>query len=468
MDNLREQFARLDMVLDGYYAQMERDLLGLLSYPSVRGEAEPDAPFGRAIDDALQYTLNVAASLGCYTENLDGYCGVADIIGESADQVGILAHLDVVPANAGDWTHDPFSPAIEDGRIYARGAVDDKGPLIAALYAGVALWECGFPLRRSIRYIFGCDEENGFGCMEYFLAHRQQPQLGFTPDAMFPAIIGEKGIAHWRFEDSWEDNSGGIRLLSASAGLANNIVPAKAEALFVDSGDTRAALQQLTAYDSHLTLGERNGGLLLTAEGVAAHASTPEQGENAIVMLLKALSRLELSPAGAHSYIRRLAQLFDDDKYGASLGVAAQDELSALTTVPSMLSISGSGGSLTCDTRFPVSHSSDTYRRKLEDIAARHALRLEGFSGKEPMYVGNESEVADKLLRVYRKMTGDFSAPLVIGGGTYARAFKNFVAFGPEMAGDQPVAHQADEYIEIERLKFITKLYARAIFELAK
>ena len=85
-------FSRVDMVLDGYYPQMERDLVGLLAIPSTLGAAEPYAPYGRAVADAIHYALGVAQSLGMEVEDLDGYCGRADVPGASEEQIGILAH----------------------------------------------------------------------------------------------------------------------------------------------------------------------------------------------------------------------------------------------------------------------------------------------------------------------------------------------------------------------------------------
>ena len=92
-------------------------------------------PFGEECNKALEYVLNLAKDMGFKTKNIDGYCGYVEI-GEGKELIGIIGHLDVVPANIEDgWNSDPFDPIIKDNKIYARGTIDDKGPVMAALYA---------------------------------------------------------------------------------------------------------------------------------------------------------------------------------------------------------------------------------------------------------------------------------------------------------------------------------------------
>jgi succinyl-diaminopimelate desuccinylase len=98
-----------------------------------------------------------------------------------------LGHLDVVPVGEG-WTHGPFNPVIEDGKLYGRGVNDDKGPAMAAFYAMRNLKEMGIPLKKMIRLILGTDEESGMRCIQYYLSKHQPPFIGFAPDATFPLI----------------------------------------------------------------------------------------------------------------------------------------------------------------------------------------------------------------------------------------------------------------------------------------
>ena len=215
MSEAEVDFSQVDHKLEQLYPQMEKHLLQLLSYPSVEApSAGTGAPFGQAVADALSYCLELAESLGLPTTNADGYLGTADMRGSSPELVGVLSHLDVVPANANDWQTPPFSPQVRDGRIYGRGALDDKGPLIASLYAGIALRDTiNHPLTKTVRFMFGCNEESGFGCLKYYLQHHQPPSIGFSPDAEFPLIIGEKGICHFVLSSSWQSVQGCLRHL---------------------------------------------------------------------------------------------------------------------------------------------------------------------------------------------------------------------------------------------------------------
>ena len=458
-------FSQVDHKLEQLYPQMEKHLLQLLSYPSVEApSAGTGAPFGQAVADALSYCLELAESLGLPTTNADGYLGTADMRGSSPELVGVLSHLDVVPANANDWQTPPFSPQVRDGRIYGRGALDDKGPLIASLYAGIALRDTiNHPLTKTVRFMFGCNEESGFGCLKYYLQHHQPPSIGFSPDAEFPLIIGEKGICHFVLSSSWQSVQGApLQICQITAGSAINIVPDRAEAVLeLNGAELPDAAPQIS-----LT---REGNLLhIKATGKAAHASTPEEGDNALARLLAFLAQLPLEPSGASCYIRTLARLFADSCFGASLGVASEDEVSCLTVIPSVLELDAKGGTLRCDMRFPVTHTGDSYQQQLSSLAAQYQMQLQILELQEPMYAGTDNPVAKKLLQAYRDYTGDLSEPLVIGGGTYAKALPGFLAFGPEFAHTPKLCHQANEYITQKDLLDAAKIYSRAIYALAR
>lgn len=457
-------FTQVDQFLDNYYPQMELDLIHLLTYPSVEGPNEgPGAPFGHNVAAALKHCLQIAASLNMKTENIDGYMGIASLKGTSEEAIGILSHLDVVPANPADWSSPPFEPKVIDGRIYGRGTLDDKGPLIASLYAGAALAKCSArPLAKTVRFMFGCNEENGMKCLKYYLSKFTPPKIGFSPDAQFPLIIGEKGIIHFSLKSQWQDEaSAPYTLVSLTSGNAANIVPDTAQAVIHLNGG------EVPQGNSRIKIDHQNEQIIIHSYGKAAHASTPELGENALASMLQFLRSLDLAPLGANKYINTLASLFEDSCYGASIGLDGEDSLSRLTLIPSILNVCDNKGTLTCDMRFPVTHNLSSYRTALENISTSHGLKLGAFDGYEPMYAGKDNETAQKLLEVYRDFTGDMSEPLVIGGGTYAKALPGFLAFGPQFPHTPSLCHQANEYISCEDMLVTAKLYARAIYALA-
>lgn len=459
---LQPDFTHIDQLIDELYPQMLQDLSELISYPSVEAEAAgKNAPFGQPVAAALQCALAIAERFGFSTRNVDGYMGTATLEGTSSEAIGVLTHVDVVPVNAADWQSPPFTAELRNDCLFGRGALDNKGPLIASIYALAALkTELNAPLSKSVQLMFGCNEESGMQCLEYYLKHNEPPICGFSPDAEFPLIIGEKGIIFFKLCADWPETADTCRLLSLQSGTAANIVPDTACARLSYNGSLPAA--------EHISCKQEGETLLITATGKAAHASTPELGDNALVRLLSYLTALPLSPQGAASYIRTLAQLFNDSSYGTSCDMADADELSTLTLVPSMLNISQGCATLSCDLRFPVSKRVEIYRTKLQKLAAENGLQLTILDENEPLYGGNDNATALALLEVYREYTGDNSPPLIIGGGTYAKALDNFFAFGMEFSDTPQVMHQANEFIRKDDLLKACKIYARAIYRLAK
>lgn len=454
-------FAKLDQIIDSRLPEMEQDLAALVACPSVGGEsAGPNAPFGPEVRRALDAMLGITGRFGLPSRDMEGYCGYADLPGTREDTVGVLGHLDVVPARAADWKHPPFAMTAEDGRLYGRGVIDDKGPTLAALYGAMALRELGAPLRKTVRFIFGCNEETGMACMKHYLETEPAPSCGFTPDAQWPLIVGEKGILHYSLDAQWEPAKGGARLASLRAGAAANVVPAQAQALLLDADGLPEA--------EGISLSREGNAVAVTALGVAAHASTPEEGDNALTKLLCYLSRVPFGPAGAKDYVDALAKLLRDDKYGGGLGIAGEDELSRTTNAPTVCTIGETGGSLTCDLRFRLTDKTARYREILAGTAGEHGLRFVPGLSQEPLYLGGDHPLAAGLLRSYREVTGDMSQPLVIGGGTYAKVMPNFLAFGPEPCGAPTRAHQADEFLTEKELLDSAKIYARAIWYMAR
>ena len=161
----------------------------ILRINSVQAPAENGMPFGKGAYDCLVYALDMMQKSGLTVKNIDGYCGWGEI-GEG-DLFGILCHLDVVPVGKG-WRYPPFGATEENGKIYARGALDDKGPFMAAFFALERLLDEGLKPKKRIRFILGCNEESGWACMDRYKETEEMPALGFSPDADFPVINGEK------------------------------------------------------------------------------------------------------------------------------------------------------------------------------------------------------------------------------------------------------------------------------------
>ena len=123
--------------VDEVWEDVVADIEQLVSYPSVAvsADAEPGAPFGRPVRDALDCALGIAQKLGYQTSDDEGYVGIADIPGRGDKQLATICHVDVVPAGPG-WNTDPFTMERREGWLLGRGVIDDKGPAVLSLYAG--------------------------------------------------------------------------------------------------------------------------------------------------------------------------------------------------------------------------------------------------------------------------------------------------------------------------------------------
>lgn len=179
--------------VDEISKQMIDGIIDIVKIDSVESEAKENAPFGTGVKEALDKTLALATSLGFKTTNIDNYIGYASY-GSSDDYICAIGHLDVVPVRTG-WKHPPFSGYVENGTIYSRGILDNKGPIISCLFALYALKELNIDLSHEVRIIFGCDEESGFEDLKYYLSKEKPPIMGFTPDCKYPVVYGERGRA---------------------------------------------------------------------------------------------------------------------------------------------------------------------------------------------------------------------------------------------------------------------------------
>ena len=306
--------------------ELLESLAALVRIPSVEGVPEEHAPFGREPARALHETLALCEKLGFQTGNMDDRVGWCEY-GEGEEMVAVLGHLDVVPAGDG-WTEtEPFSGEIKNDRIYGRGTMDDKGPMVAAIYALAALKDAGFAPSKRIRLLFGTNEETGCGDMSWYVSHGGElPVYGFTPDGEYPIINGEKGILNGTYSRKLHQ-TGDYRLTKFEGGAASNISPAYAAAELQCPAD---AASKISA--DKVTVTPIEGGIRVEAEGIAVHGSTPEQGENAIGRLAQALNQLPLT-GELGDCMAFVAERIGMEVHGESLGLAMRDELSGPLTL---------------------------------------------------------------------------------------------------------------------------------------
>lgn len=184
--------------VDGIADELIEAIRDIVRIKSVQEDPQPGAPFGPGVRQALDATLERCRNLGFETVDCDGYLGYASWGAGAGDGYACaMGHLDVVPEGTG-WKEPPYSGFMADGTIYSRGVLDNKGPIYSCLYAAKVLKDLGLEPARELRIMFGCNEETGFGDLEYYLAHFEPPVTGFTPDCKYPVVYAERGRAQVR------------------------------------------------------------------------------------------------------------------------------------------------------------------------------------------------------------------------------------------------------------------------------
>lgn len=447
----------------------------LITYPSISTEStNSNYPFGRACADSLNYFLNLANSLGFRTKNVDGYCGYAEF-GEGNELVGIVGHLDVVPAKEEDWNYSPFVPTIENNCIYGRGAIDDKGPVIAALYAMKAVFDyCNdnnIKITKRIRLIVGLNEEKDWKCINYYKEHEELPTIGFSPDADFPCIYAEKGVLSLSICDKLISDFP-IKIENIDcANNAINVVPKFCSInLKLDRNIQMDFLINvlkniISKYNYEIDIYKiDSSSLKLTSYGISSHSAHPELGVNAITKLLIVLND-SFNELNLHfPLLSTFCEYIGDDYLGTNMNINFTDESGHLTLNTSKLYIENNKLYINMNLRIPIKTSID----KIIDIFNNkfNNFNVNVLSRIEPLFVAQNSKIVTTLCNIFNETCGTEYKPIAIGGATYARAFDNFVSFGMNFPGVQDMCHQADEFVDINKLFLATNIYAKAIYKL--
>ena len=457
--------------------EMLASLSKLISIPSVVSNAKGNMPFGEEVHKAYLCMMEMAEKEGFDTFNADNYGGHIDFTGTEDGIVGVVGHLDVVPEGSG-WDFEPYGGEIIDGNICGRGTTDDKGPVIASFYAMKALKECGYEPKRTIRLILGLDEETNWHGMNYYLDRvGDLPDLGFTPDGDFPAIHGEKGILVFDIVKKFNHSTiKGLELSSIKGGTAANSVADNCRAVLHDgTGVGYDNVKELVAEfraEKGCKINCKGIGksFEIVIQGVSAHGAKPEQGKNAITMMMEFLGRLNFASEDSNDYISFYNNHIGYRLHGEEMGCAFEDEPSGkLVFNVGMIDLDKKTAKLTINVRYPVTMDDEAVYAGLMTVLSKYDLGIVKDKHEPPIYIAADDPIVETLMDIYRTHTGDTeSKPLVIGGGTYARAVKNTIAFGARFPEDEDVMHQKNEYISIDNMMRITKIYAEAIYRLAE
>lgn len=458
----------LDFSFEPYRQEMVEVLKNFLKIESVKSESQPNMPYGKGIFDALMFVQSTAERMDLECVNLFGHMAYVDY-GDGDEMLGILTHIDVVPKGDG-WTMPAFEGIEKDGKIYGRGAIDDKGPCIAALYAIKALSDNCVQLNKKVRLVFGADEESGWADMDFYKQHEPLPDIAFSPDGEYPVINAEKGLLHVVLSAQGSGDDAGIVVKSIAAGTRVNVVPNKAECTI--AAPITTIQKSLESYKCPVgaTLSAQDGGdglVRIKAIGKSAHGSRPEQGINAASSLLQYLGTLSLSSGDTSEAIYALSSKIGTYYHGELVELDLSDEVSGkLTFNLGTLSLSDGKLEAGLDIRYPITVERKSVEEKLQkhfgafDIRYQHTL--------DSHFVPEDSPLVTALKEAYTEVTGEDAYCISIGGATYARAFENAVTFGSLFPGQPNVEHGPDEYIDIDSLIKNAEIIANAIIKLCE
>ena len=466
----------IESYVEAHWDEVVGDIDELVRVESVEDleAAAEGAPYGPGPREALTRALGIARRMGLDTHDCEGHVGYADLPGRSDTQIGIIGHVDVVPAGTG-WNFPAHEVTRKDGYLIGRGVLDDKGPIVVALHA-VKFWKDraaaeGGKLPYTVRVLFGANEETNMKDVDYYRAHHDDPAFLFTPDSQFPVGYGESGICSGTLK------SGvfyGGSILEFEGGQAFNAVAAQASAVvrqgrYPFDGDD---------YDE-IQVEEYRGGIArITAAGKAAHASTPELGRNAIGILVDYLLENEAGSDAERAFLELLQKLHGATD-GSGLGVACEDEhFGALTAVGGLASfekIDLNKGRLcqTIDFRYPTTITSAEIEKRMQARAAEIGATFTMEHDKAPFLMDPESAAVRALLDAYNEATGENRSGVTSKGGTYARMFTTGVSFGVEKPWEEQPSwvgsmHGPDEGVSEDALKQAFSIYARTLGKLMK
>ena len=410
-------------------------------------------PYGEGVSKCFAFIKALALKDGFSVDECEGHC-LEISYGEGSQLIGIFAHQDVVPVN-GEWKFPPFGGVIDDGKLYGRGTSDDKGPGISAYYALKALKENGLIDGYRVKLVFGGDEERGSSCLTYYFTklNKEQPTYGFTPDAEFPLIYGEKGITNYEYRSAYTFKN----IVEIDAGTVPNSVIDRAKVVV---NNPQILDAYLAKYPNIKFIKENENTFVFL--GKPAHGSTPNEGVNAGIIALLALGKAYNEPA-----LELLGNEYSDPS-GKNLHQFYETKnMGATTYNVGVIKYKNGVFSMIVNFRYPEIVVSKEVIEKIQECSPFKIVTL---SETPFLYFNPETTPFIKVLAdIYEEESGDnVTKPMAIGGGTYAKEAKNTVAFGSHFPGKLDCIHSANEKIDLVDFYSSMPIYAHAIYKLGK
>jgi dipeptidase D len=418
-----------------------------------------------------KYLQSLAEKLGLQFNDVDGY--VQEIwVGDGPESFGLMSHSDVQPVAPEEWSHDPWSGDIIDGKIWGRGSVDDKGPIVAIMYGMRAMLDSGFPLKKKIILLVGTDEESANDDVAEYLKRKKAPDQTIVVDSNFPVICAEKGwCGIWLHipKNAGSTKGKGLLITSLQSGFSASIVPERATAKIISTKGTAANAKKEIEKKIVAFMKRRSGSkievnlagdtLVLTAYGKTVHSAAPETGHNALMDLLVFLDNdLNVLPNAYGLMAKFASQYIGFELDGKSLGIAHTDDfMGSVTVAGNMFATTDTSVMLMFNFRIPRGIEQTKIERELKTRFDSFGKKY-GFTFSDTRYIGKAHYInpnipfVQKLLTIYNSVTKENRKAQSIGGGTYAHRLPNAVVFGPALPDEEYLGHQPNEYFLVSTL----------------
>ena len=424
---------------------MLADLTRFVSIPSESDNSE-------AIATAIDFIVTLAEDMGFVIKSCcDGQVAVIEL-GQGHETLGILSHVDVVPpGDLEEWDTPPYEATIKGDKIFGRGTLDDKGMIIASLYAMKAVLELtkvnNKSLKKKVQLILGTQEEVEWTDMDAYVAEHPLPDYGFSPDGEYPICNIEKGCTDYTLEFDVNDNCNQLHIVSIDCGTMQNSVPAKAVAMLSDGRE-------------------------VIATGKTVHSCQPELGENALFNLYDKLTALGVVENKLMKLLKEISDTFSSI-YGKELGLYSESEYYQGEFVhrnafsPTIFKAENGKAIMNINCRFPYGESEDNLLSKIQEFAHRNHGKVTEVYAMPAVFVSKEKPFLKVFAEAYEEVTGLTNEFTLAHGGSYAKAMPNIVSWGPIFPGEEDTCHEANEYISIDSLIKNTEIFAYSIAKIA-
>lgn len=423
-----------------------KTLKELVKIPSVRGDALPDAPFGKACNDVLEYTEKLYSENGFETElnKQDGY--LLSYFGNGKRTLGLFAHADVVDVSD-DWVHTtPFEPIEKDGYLIGRGVLDDKSAVVISLYSAKILKELNIPFNSRLVMFTGANEETGMADIKEYSKNHTAPDFSLICDAAFPLYRGDKSSMNF-----WVTLNTELKdIKNFHGGNTMNIVIGKATATV--------------------------RGKAITETGISSHSALPEGSMNGGYLLAKKLYECEDISASDREQMLFLMSVLEK-YYGEIYGIEHCDECGKLTCTNGIIKTDHKKIILGFDMRFGLSANTENIKKCIVSFFEKNNCTVEFGEEKKGYITSADNSFINACLRAYSDFTGDDNPKTHINAGaTYARNLPCASEIGTTMKWGVPEntpqghggAHQSDECINIEGVLEALELTLQMLIECDK